>query len=90
MRLFIIQTKGEVYIMTFQEARDNNYTVFVESTMVAEQLKKKFKYRHIKSIHSRHLDGLRNVYIDKKINSSKIIEPLKTVPHVVYGEIPDI
>lgn len=77
--------------MTFQEATENDYTIFVASSIIAEQLKKKFKYRKFKSIHSKCVDGLRRVYIDESIkwmSEAKQIERIVKPFEIIYGNIP--
>jgi len=77
--------------MTFQEAMENDYTIFVANWKIGEQLKKKYNYRKFKSIHTKCIDGLRKVYIDKSIKWMSEVEQIeRTVKPfgVVYGDIP--
>ncbi|OXS66087.1 hypothetical protein B1B04_24390 [Lysinibacillus sp. KCTC 33748] len=77
--------------MTFQEAMENECTIFVANAIIAEQLKKKYGYHKIKSIKSICIDGLRRVYIDKNIKWMTEVERIESSIKpfgVIYGDIP--
>ncbi|KYG90005.1 hypothetical protein A0U40_09785 [[Bacillus] sp. KCTC 13219] len=83
--------------MTFEEAVEQEYTIFVADSHVARRLEMKYRKNRFKSIRSiLRTDGLRKVFVDQKLyfdcyEAIEQIEMLmKGIGHVVYGSVPDV